>query len=145
MEKITQERLSKAGWNEKRKIDVSDIKEMYLNAGIVMPANVEKFLSTYGLLVFDDAERKESLEFIPGKALGSNLDRDYFEDLLEEYGIHEMMYPIGVACRENLMVLMTEKNTFYCFTNGYLERAGENLEIMLDCLVGECKKAEVIE
>lgn len=145
MEKITQERLLKAGWSEKRRIDISDIKEMYLNAGIVMPENVEKFLSIYGLLVFDDAERKESLEFIPSKALGCNLDRDYFEDLLEEYDINEMTYPIGVACRENLMVLMTEKNTFYCFTNGYLEKVGENIEIMLDCLVGECKEADVIE
>lgn len=145
MEKITRERLLKADWSEKRKIDISDIKEAYLNAGIVMPENVEKFLSIYGLLVFDDAGRKENLEFIPNKALGCNLDRNYFEDLLEEYDINEMVYPIGVACRENLMVLMTKENVFYCFTNGYLERAGENIETMLDCLVGECNEAEVIE
>ncbi len=70
MEKVTKERLTKVGWDEKKTIDVSDIKAMYQKAGLVMPSNVEKFLSTYGMLVFEDGERKENLEFIPQKALG---------------------------------------------------------------------------
>lgn len=41
--------------------------------------NVEKFLTVYGMLVFEDDERKENLEFIPEKALGCNLDKVYFE------------------------------------------------------------------
>jgi len=144
MEKVTKERLAKAGWDEKKAIDVSDIKEMYQKVGLVMPNNVEKFLRTYGMLVFEDVDRKESLEFIPQKALGCNLDKEYFEELLEDYDINEMVYPIGVACRENLMVLMTEQDIFYCYTDGYLEKAGENVEDMLDCLVGECNEATVI-
>ena len=40
-----------------------------------MPMNVEKFLTVYGMLVFEDDERKENLEFIPEKALGCNLDK----------------------------------------------------------------------
>lgn len=144
MEKVTKERLAKAGWDEKRTIDVSDIKEMYQKIGLVMPNNVENFLSIYGMLVFEDADRKENLEFIPQKALGCNLDKEYFEELLEDYDINEMAYPIGVACRENLMVLMTEQDIFYCCTDGYLEQAGENVEDMLDCLVGECNEATVI-
>ena len=141
MEKVTKERLTKAGWDEKKTIDVSDIKAMYQKAGLVMPSNVEKFLSTYGMLVFEDGERKENLEFIPQKALGCNLDKEYFEELLEDYGINEIVYPIGVICRENLMVLMTEQDIFYCYTDGYLEKAGESVEDMLDCLVGECSEA----
>lgn len=144
MEKVTKERLAKAGWDEKRTIDVLDIKEMYQKVGLVMPNNVENFLNIYGMLVFEDGDRKENLEFIPQKALGCNLDKEYFEELLEDYDINEMVYPIGVACRENLMVLMTEQDTFYCYTDGYLEKAGENVEDMLDCLVGECNEATVI-
>lgn len=144
MEKVTEERLVKAGWDEKRTIDISNIKDVYQKLGLVMPMNVEKFLTLYGMLVFEDDERKENLEFIPEKALGCNLDKVYFEELLEEYDINEIVYPIGVACRGNLMVLMTEQDVFYCYTDGYLEKAGENVEQMLDCLVGECNEAVVI-
>ena len=144
MEKVTEERLVKAGWDEKRTIDISNIKDVYQKLGLVMPMNVEKFLTVYGMLVFEDDERKENLEFIPEKALGCNLDKVYFEELLEEYDINEIVYPIGVACRGNLMVLMTEQDVFYCYTDGYLEKAGENVEQMLDCLVGECNEAVVI-
>lgn len=42
------------------------------------------------------------------------------------------------------MVLMTEQDVFYCYTDGYLEKAGENVEQRLDCLVGECNEAVVI-
>ncbi|MCI9080101.1 MAG: hypothetical protein HFH68_14530 [Lachnospiraceae bacterium] len=145
MEKITEKRLLEAGWTRKRKIDISSFKEKYLKAGIIMPENVQEFLSVYGLLVFDSNDRKEDLEFIPDKAIGYNLDKSYFEDMLEEYGINGMMYPVGITCRDNLTVLMTNENTFYCYTNGYLEKAGYNVETMLDCLVGECYEAEEIE
>lgn len=145
MERITEERLLTAGWDKTRKINITKLEEKYQKIGIELPKNVKNFLSVYGQLVFNDAERKEDLEFVPDKAIGCNLDREYFETLLEEYDINEMVYPIGVACRENLMVLMTEQDKFYCFVDGYLEKAGDNIEDMLDCLVGECKKAEVIE
>ena len=75
MEKVTEERLVKAGWDEKRTIDISNIKDVYQKLGLVMPMNVEKFLTVYGMLVFEDDERKENLEFIPEKALGCNLDK----------------------------------------------------------------------
>ena len=68
MEKVTEERLVKAGWDEKRTIDISNIKDVYQKLGLVMPMNVEKFLTVYGMLVFEDDERKENLEFIPEKA-----------------------------------------------------------------------------
>ena len=49
--------------------DISNIKDVYQKLGLVMPMNVEKFLTVYGMLVFEDDERKENLEFIPEKAL----------------------------------------------------------------------------
>lgn len=145
MEKITEERLKNAGWYRTRKIQISEIEKIFQKLGIKLPDNVKEFLEEYGLLIFNDTERKEDIEFVPEKALGCNLDNEYFHELLEEYDIHEAVYPIGVACRGNLTVLMTAKNVFYCFTDGYLEKAGDSIEEMLDCLVGECKEAEVIE
>lgn len=39
---------------------------------------------------------------------------------------------------------MTAENEFYCFTDGCLVKAGNNIEEMLDCLVGECRGVERI-
>ena len=55
-----------------------------------------------------------------------------------------MVYPIGEARQSNLIVLMTEQNVFYCFTDGCLVKVGDCIEDMLDCLVGECRKEEII-
>lgn len=52
MEKVTEERLVKAGWDEKRTIDISNIKDVYQKLGLVMPMNVEKFLTVYGMHLF---------------------------------------------------------------------------------------------
>ena len=38
---------------------------------------------------------------------------------------------------ENLSILMTEENEFDCFKDSCLVKAGNNIEEMLDCLVGE--------
>ncbi len=73
------------------------------------------------------------------------MDEEYFRECLTEYGIEDMVYPIGVACRENLLILMTETDTVYCFTDGCLFKAGNNVNDMLDCLVGECREVEMIE
>ncbi len=145
MEKITKERLLKAGWTKTRKIDMTRIQNKYQEIKMNLPDNVINFLSEYGYLVFNDEDRIEDVEFIPEKAIGCNLDKEYFEELLEEYDINEIVYPIGTTCRENLTIVMTVENVFYCFTNGYLEKAGDCIEDMLDCLVGECRKGEVIE
>lgn len=37
-----------------------------------------------------------------------------------EYDINERVYPIGEACRKNLLVLMTLTESFYGFTDGIL-------------------------
>lgn len=54
------------------------------------------------------------------KAIGCNLDGSYFKECLAEYDINETVYPIGEACRKNLLVLMTLTESFYCFTDGLL-------------------------
>lgn len=145
MEKITKERLLKAGWTETRRVNITNIENKYCEAKVNLPDNVKNFLSEYGYLVFDDKDRREDVEFIPEKAIGYELDKEYFEELLEEYDINEVVYPVGMISQGNLMIVMTTENIFYCFMDGYLEKAGNCVEDMLDCLVGECRKGEVIE
>lgn len=145
MEKITEKRLKEAGWDEKRNILIPETEKIFQRLELELPDNVKNFLKNYGYLVFNNKERKEDLEFNPEKAIGINLDKEYFDELLDEYGINEKVYPVGECCRGNMMVLMTTQNIFYCFTDGYLEKAGDSVEEMLDCLVGECKEAEVID
>ena len=62
-----------------------------------------------------------------------------------EYDINETVYPIGEACRKNLLVLMTLTESFYCFTDGLLLFLGGSVDEMLDCIVGECRKPIEIE
>jgi len=71
-------------------------------------------------------------------------DGDYFKECLIEYGINKVSYPIGTARKDNLMILLTEENEFYCFTDGCLIKVGDCIEDMLDCLVGECREAEIL-
>lgn len=145
MEDITLKRLKNAGWEPDRKIDISFVKTRYNDIGLEMPICVEVFLKQFGMLVVNSLEIHEDVNFNPLKVIGINLDAEYFRDLLIDYNINTTAYPIGMTCRGNLSILMVENNEFYCFTDGYLEKCGSNIEDMLDCLVGESKEAVIIE
>ena len=139
MNEITLKRLKEAGWNNDRKIDISDIKLKYKKIGLEMPINISVFLEEFGFLKIDPPDKKYfDVEFNPIEAIGINLTAEYFEECLKDYGINEKVFPIGMAREDNLFVLMTEKNTVFVFTDGCLGKAGSSVEEMLDCLVGEC-------
>ena len=106
MEEITKERLLKAGWTETRRVNITNIENKYCEAKVNLPDNVKNFLSEYGYLVFDDKDRREDVEFIPEKAIGYELDKEYFEELLEEYDINEVVYPVGMISQGNLMIVI---------------------------------------
>ena len=80
------------------------------------------------------------IEFNPIKAIGDNLDSEYFKDILDEYDINDVTYPIGIANSGNLLILMTENERFYRYTDGFLCKDGNNIEEMLDCVVGESRE-----
>lgn len=142
----TRERLQNVGWYDGRKINIDNLKLKYKEIGLEMPTNVKDFLDEYSMLKIDAPDKLYyDVEFNPLKAIGTNLNGDYFRECLAEYGVNNTVYPIGIACRENLSVLMTAQNEFYCFTDGCLVKAGNDIEEMLDCLVGECRDAEIIE
>ncbi len=145
MEKITKERLLNAGWYEDRKITISNMMQEYQKIGLEMPINVELFLKEFGMLKIDPTNKKYyDVDFNPLNIIGDYFDGDYFKECLIEYGINKVSYPIGTARKDNLMILLTEENEFYCFTDGCLIKVGDCIEDMLDCLVGECREAEIL-
>lgn len=146
MNKKTIERLKNVGWYENRIINTDIINKKYSEIDLEMPINVELFLREYGMLKIDPLDKiYYDVEFDPLKAIGINLDGDYFMECLQVYGVNKVVYPVGVARNNNLLVLMTVDNEFYCFTDGCLKKVGSNIEEMLDCLVGECRGAVIIE
>lgn len=151
MEDITRKRLEDAGWQPNRIIDINNIEKKYVKIGLKMPDNVKEFLKSFGMLevIFtkkmQNANIDERIIFDPIAAIGCNLDENYFSELLQEYDISDEVYPIGLASRGNLMMLMAKDNVFYRFTDGFLSRDGKNIEEMLDCVIGECYIPEIIE
>lgn len=145
MDDITRKRLLKAGWREGRRIETEGFRRRFEEIGLEYPANVDGFLREFGMLDIDPEDKRYfDVSFDVFEAIGCNLDGSYFRDCLEEYGIEKTAYPIGLACRKELFVLMTAEGGFYCFTNGLLLFLGASSGEMLDCIVGERREPEEI-
>ncbi|MBY6934808.1 hypothetical protein EXM65_02635 [Clostridium botulinum] len=146
MENITLNRLVKADWTNERNINIDLIEKTFKEKSINMPEKIQDFLQKYGMLEIKFKKKMQAMdideiiEFNPIKAIGDNLDSDYFMEIFDEYNIDDVVYPIGIANRGNLLMLMTENETFYRYTDGFLCKDGENIEEMLDCVVGECRE-----
>lgn len=146
MENITLDRLMQAGWTNERNVNIDSIEKIFKEKSIDMPQKIRAFLQQYGMLEIKFKRKMQAIdideviEFNPIKAIGNNLDSEYFRDIFDEYDIDDIVYPIGIANRGNLLMLMTESGTFYRYTDGFLCKDGENIEEMLDCVVGECKE-----
>lgn len=151
MENITLDRLTQAGWTNERNVNIDSIEKIFKDKSIDMPQKIRAFLQQYGMLEIkfkrkmQDIDIDEVIEFNPIKAIGNNLDSEYFRDIFDEYDIDDIVYPIGIANRGNLLMLMTESGIFYRYTDGFLCKDGENIEEMLDCVVGECRQPTYFE
>ena len=146
MENITLDRLMQAGWTNERNVNIDSIEKIFKEKSIDMPQKIRAFLKQYGMLEIKFQRKMQAIdideviEFNPIKAIGNNLDSEYFRGIFDEYDIDDVVYPIGIANRGNLLMLMTESGTFYRYTDGLLCKDGENIEEMLDCVVGECRE-----
>lgn len=146
MEKTTLDRLKQAGWTNERSVNIESIEKKFKEKNIDMPQKIRAFLHQYGMLEIKFKRKMQSIdideviEFNPIKAIGNNLDSEYFRDIFDGYDIDDVVYPIGIANRGNLLMLMTESGMFYRYTDGFLCKDGDNIEEMLDCVVGECKE-----
>ena len=152
MQDITKKRLIDAGWNPNRQIDISEMEKGYADIGLKMPDNVKEFLVSFGMIKVNYIQTtphfsvEEVHVFDPYVSLGDYRNANYIQEELEEYyGFTDKVYPIGEAYRSNMILLMTNENTFYAYTDGCFCKLGENVEIMLDCLIGECFLPEDIE
>ena len=146
MENITVDRLMQAGWTNRRNVNIDSIEKIFKEKSIDIPQKIRAFLQQYGMLEIKFQRKMQAIgideviEFNAIKAIGNNLDSEYFRDIFDEYDIDDVVYPIGIANRGNLLILMTESGTFYRYTDGFLCKDGENIEEMLDCVVGECRE-----
>ena len=146
MNSITKNRLVNSGWKEQRRINTDLIRKKYYEIGLDYQEVVDKFLKEYGMLNITSEDKYYfDVSFDAIEAIGCNLDGSYFKECLVEYDINERVYPIGEACRKNLLVLMTLTESFYGFTDGILLFFGNSVEEMLDCIVGESRKPIEIE
>ncbi|WP_434298191.1 SUKH-3 domain-containing protein [Clostridium sporogenes] len=140
------DRLMQAGWTNERNVNIDSIEKTFKEKSINMPQKIRAFFQQYGMLEIKFKRKMQAvdvdevIEFNPIKAIGNNLDSEYFRDIFDEYDIDDIVYPIGIANRGNLLMLMTESGTFYRYTDGFLCKDGENIEEMLDCVVGECRE-----
>jgi hypothetical protein len=148
MNDITLKRLEASGWFLERKINIKEIKELYEQRGFVLPDIVQRFLENYGMLEFKFPKKGspfntiEGVNFNPFSALGNNIRREFFNKISEEFpDVAEIkedeFYPIGEIARGNMILLMTNEEKFFSYTDGCLVKNGENISEMLDCVVGE--------
>lgn len=145
MKDNTKKRLLAAGWFEQRNIDIEEIIAKYNERGFELSDKNVFFLKQYGLLEFEFKNINPLFNnivykhFNPIKALGKNLYKKSLDYLEDEYDIEDMdtIIPIGETDNGNMLILCTEKNIFYGYTDGCLVKYGNTIEAMLECVVGE--------
>lgn len=127
--------LKNSGWSDGRKQDITQWIQILTEEGYIVNEYAKSILSELGDLQVRVSSDKNHL--------GVTM---HFNPVNAASGEYDRMEIFNQASNEELfpMVLMTEQDVFYCYTDGYLEKAGENVEQMLDCLVGECNEAVVI-
>lgn len=79
--------------------------------------------------------------------MGKNLYKESLEYLEDEYDFLNAnhLIPVGESENGNLMILCTSDNVFYGCTDGCLIRYGENVDEMLDCLIGESREVHFFD
>ena len=153
MKDNTRKRLIEAGWFEQRNIEIDEIIKKFKERGFELSAQNTIFLKEYGLLEFELENRNPLFNnvvyrhFNPIKALGKNLYKKSLEYLEDEYAIEgiETVIPIGETDSGNMLILCTENNVIYGYTDGCLVKYGNTVEDMLECIIGENCMPEYID
>ena len=140
-------KLMESGWTKARKIDITEIEDKLAERGFTLSIQNKEFLCKYGNLYFELPNRNKQskgwvcVHFDVKKALGINLYKESLEYLEDEYEFFyaDSFIPIGESENGNLLILCTSNNVFYGYTDGCLIRYGNNIDEMLDCLIGDSK------
>lgn len=124
-----------AGWSAERQIDVDEVIDTLKSRGFLLTDKNIYFLKKYGLLEFELENRNEIFKdivhknFNPLKAIGKNLYKESLEYLEDEYDIEGIntVIPIGENYNGNMLILCTEDNVFYGYTDGCLVKYGNTI------------------
>jgi len=153
MKRRTEERLIAAGWKQDRMINIEFIEKRYKKYGMLIPNSVKFFLQKYGMItikfkkVLAHVDINEEISFNPVEVLGDYLDKEYFKTIVDDYSeeVKEELFPVGMIARGNMILMMTASEMFFSYTDGCLCKDGDNIDEMLDCVVGECRLPIIYE
>jgi hypothetical protein len=143
---LAQKDKNEAGWHESRSIELKDIELLYKSRNFEINERVRRFLEYYGMLEFHFPNKNPKfsemryINFNLIKALGKNLSKEGLDYLQSEYSEvlgEKSIFPVGETENRNMLLLISEDNQFYGYTDGCLIKYGSNVEEMLDCVIGE--------
>lgn len=146
--KRTYKILRLAGWYPGRKVDIQSIRDIFKERGIEMSQSAERFLMEFSMIETHfhlPNGNAETFHFDPLKSIGDCLDKEYFDDLEEQYSdiIGESLVPIGEADRGYLILLITPTSKIFGYYDGCLVKFGDNIEESLDNLCWSTKTTTV--
>lgn len=142
MDKDAEKILRASGWHENRTVDITPIMSHGEKLGIVFPEHIQTFLKNYGLLYIQFTTkdgRHEEFNFDPCFATSTTLNRDYFQDSIQEPydGIlkGEQIYPIGSCFRDNMITVACNTGKCFAYTDSCFMKLGDSFEEMIECLL----------
>lgn len=141
--------LTKAGWYPGRKVDIQVIKDIFKERDIEMFESAEKFLSEFSMIETHfhlPNGNAETFHFNPLMAIGDCFDKEYFDDLEDQYSdiIGESLVPIGEADRRYLILLITPTSKIFGYYDGCLVKFGDNVEASLEALCWGNRTVEIL-
>ncbi len=146
MEKVNN-LLKQAGYFEGRKIDISDILQMYKESGYFYDAKQEAFMEKYAYLEIHYShpiwKQDMLLRLNPIEA-----QRIITMDVVEEYNefLQDKLLIIGDIEKENMTLFLSEKGFYFAGYDDCLINWGENFEIMLSKIItGEKGELQIMD
>ena len=139
--------LKQAGYFEGRRVDISDILQMYEECGYHHNANQEAFIEKYACLEihYNHPIWKQDmfLRLNPIEA-----QRAITMDVVEEYNefLQDDLLIIGDIEKENMTLFLSKKGFYFTGYDDCLINWGDNFETMLNRLIsGEKGKLQIID
>lgn len=142
MEKKTIEILKEAGWYKERKIDIKEIVEFLELRGFNIHEKAKRFIEEFGMLdikspTWATLEELKSSNFTACDKHTTDI-YEVFDGVLDstdseqfEEDAEEKLVIVGLACNENIYLMISESGKVYCDTG----KLGDNVEEAWDTLL----------
>jgi len=133
---ITKECLTKSGWYEARKIDISEYEKVLANGGYSIFDCAKKFLEQFGGLIITHPHRK-----VPEKTSDININprqavEGIYIEKVKDYEkiIGSPLVVVGEAHNRHMVLLMSSKGAIYEVFDDIVLFLGESGTDALNCL-----------